>query len=57
MNFTLWRMLQGRTFALPHFDGEELPSTFVEDNFTQDTQRVNEEGVFQLLGCVKPPLS
>lgn len=49
--------LQGRTFALSHFDGEQLPSTLVDDDFPQDAQGVNEEGVFQLLGRVKPPLS
>lgn len=54
---TLQRTLQGRTFALPHFDGEQLSSTFVDDDFTQDAQWVNEESVVQLLGCVKPPLS
>lgn len=57
VHVTLRRTLQGRTFALPHFDGEQLSSTFVDDDFTQDTQWVNKEGVFQLPGCVKPPLS
>lgn len=49
--------LKGRTFALSHFDGEQLPSTLVDDDFPQDTQGVNKEGIVQLLGRVKAPLS
>lgn len=38
-----------QTFVLPEFDGKELPSVGVDDEFAQETQRVNEERIFKLL--------
>lgn len=32
----------------PHFDREELPSIGVDEEFSQDTHRVNKGGVLEL---------
>ncbi len=44
------------TFAFPHFDGKDLSSIGVDEEFPQDTQRVDKDYIFKLFSCINAPL-
>lgn len=46
-----------QTCVIPYFNGKELPSVGVDEEFTQEAQRVNKEWIFHLLSGIKSPLA
>lgn len=44
------------TFTLPDFDGKKFPPIGVDEEFPQDTQWVDKEGVVELFPWINTPL-